>query len=505
MSNPIEISKTVRASANQIAMPPFKSVFSVAQPAPKPINEALTQLVQARAEGIETPDVLGTLEDVNALGYESLLPALVKAPLPLENPRVAIGSKQCTQVYESAYLNCSALSFGPMGKNFITAINQAAFQRKFYQNTGEAGISPYHLGIDIDIESPEFDASSFFKNLQAEDYSQAGDIVWQIGTGYFGCRTEEGAFDPQIFQEKARLSPIKMIELKLSQGVEPLARMPVKEVTPGIAKLMGVNLYRQATLQNQHSAFSTPQELLAFIQELRVLSGGKPIGIKIGVSHRHYLLAICKAMLKTGILLDFITLDGMEAGTAAARQGTLGFTGTPIHDAIVFTHNALTGCNLRQDIKIIAAGRIFTEKEMITALARGADLFATARGMMLAVGCDQQLECYKGTCPRGIATQDPQLLKQFDIIQNTARLVHYHEKTIQGLLELVSLAGLSHPTLLRPYHIQKRVSYSELLPLDEVYAFIKPGALLSPLPWQFPSAYKRYWDAANPTLEFSKL
>ncbi len=482
---------------------PIASFINIASPTQKPLGEAVVKSIQLKAAGLNPPDVLGTSHDVQAIGHESLLPALAKMPVPEEQPRVMIGSSQCKQPYQASYLNCSALSFGPMGKKFILSLNRAAHQAGFYQNTGEAGLSPYHLGIDIDIEALQFNAHHFFSTLKTEDLIQAGDLVWQLGNGYFGCRKEDGSFDSQLFQQKSLLPPVKMIEIKLSQGVEPAAKMPVKEVTSGIASLMGINLANQAVLQTQHASFTTPIELLQFVEKLRNLSGGKPVGIKMGISHRHYFLAICKAMRQTGIFLDFVTVDGMEAGTAAAQAGTLGFTGTCLNDAIVFVHNALNGCKLRSEVKIIASGHIFSETEMVSALARGADLFATARGMMLAVGCDQQLECYKGTCPRGIATQDPLLLKNFNTDQNTERLIQYHQQTIQGLKGLIAIAGLSHPSQLKPFHLQKRISVSEVIPLDEVYEFVKAGSLLTLWPWQFPKRYQRSWRQADPAATFA--
>ena len=481
------------------------SFISMAQPAKKPIADEVARLIQNRANGIDPPDIFGAIDDVNAIGHESLLPALAKAPMPTQPLTVRIGSSQCRQPYEASLLNCSALSFGPMSKPFITALNQAAFRGSFYQNTGEAGLSPYHLGVDVDIDADGFDAESFFQHMAlngVDTMKQAGDAVWQIGNGYFGCRKPDGSFDPEQFRIKTSLSPIKMIEVKLSQGVEPWARMPVKEVTPGIAKLLGVDLAKQAILQNRHAEFNSPVELLHFVQQLRTLSGGKPIGLKMGVSHRHYILALCKAMRKTGILLDFITVDGMEGGTAAAQPGSLGFTGTALNDAVVFVHNALTGTRLRHEVRIIASGKVFTERDMIHKLARGADLCATARGMMLAVGCDQQLKCNQGTCTQGIATQDPRFLANFNTQHNAERLYQYHQRTLNGLYSLLAIAGLTHADQLRPFHLQKRVNYADVLPLDEVYDFLKPGALLTWFPWALPKRYKRHWQMADPYAPF---
>jgi glutamate synthase domain-containing protein 2 len=402
-------------------------------------------------------------------------------------------------------LNCSALSFGPIGKKFILAVNRAARRGGFFQNTGEAGISPYHFGVDIDTEAPGFDIDKFFRHLHAGKYpqlEQAGDVVWQLGTGYFGCRNEDGSFDPEQFRTKALLKNVKMIELKLSQGVEPGKALPVKQMTPGIAKVMGVRWEGEARLQDKHSAFSTPIELLHFIDHLRQLSDGKPVGLKIGLSHRQWFLAICKAMLKTGILIDFITVDGMEAGSSGVPKGASGFTGNSLDDALVFIHNALVGTNLRKQIKIIASGRVFTEQDIISKLARGADLCSTARGMMLAAGCDQQRECYKGTCFKGIATQDTWLLRNFDTDLNEMRIYNYHHITIEEFIDLLSIAGVRHPSQIGPFHVQKRITHGDMVTLDEVYDFLKPGVLLSPWPWMKPKRFRRYWSLSKPDQPF---
>lgn len=477
-------------------------------PLPKPIADKIVRLILERAAGLKRPESMGTTDDVDSIGYESLLPALVKSDIPSEQPRILIGNAQCRQPYPASILNCSALSFGPMGKPFIMALNKAAFLGGFFQNSGEAGLSPYHFGIDVDIESPEFDCDTFFHDLHAGRYPElqkAGDLVWQLGNGYFGCRKSDGSFNSEQFALKASLPAVKMIEVKLSQGVEPRKEMPVKQVTSGIAKIMGISWSTQACLQSEHSSFSSPLELLKFIAKLRDLSGGKPVGLKIGISHRHYFLAICKAMLKTGIIVDFISVDGMEAGTAASLQGAAGFTGTALNDAVLFVHNALVGTNLRSQIKIIASGKVLTEQGIISKLARGADLCATARGMMLAVGCDQQRECYKGNCAKGIATQDPELLKNFNIRENTHRIYQYHKATVQELMELLSIAGVSHPDQIAPFHLQKRMSPSEVNTLDEIYDFIKPGSLLAPLPWMIPERFRNAWHLAEADETFMRM
>ena len=475
-------------------------------PTNNPVPDAVAGLIRERSDGVKLPEVFGSGDDLEQVGFESLLPSYSKTPVSQAAPTVRIGGPQCRQPYEASVYNCSALSFGPLSKNFILALNQAALACGFYQNTGEAGISPYHYGVDVDMESPDFDMNAFMQQLAETDRQSpisAGDVVWQIGTGYFGCRNEDGAFDPEQFRLKASISNVKMIELKLSQGVEPRKEMPVKQLTPGIAKMMGIRPDEEPKLQDQHSHFSTPLELMRFVAELRELSGGKPVGLKLGLTHKHWFLAICKAMRQTHISPDFITIDGMEAGTAAASKCASGYTGTPLNEAIVFIHNALVGANLRDDIRLIASGKVFTERDIISKLARGADLCATARAMLVSVGCDQQRECYLGTCHKGIATQDPQLMARFDIEENTKHLINFHRITMQELNELLSIAGLSHPSELGPGYVQRRISPFESKTLDELYEYILPGALLSPFPWTIPNAFRHHWHMAKAEAPFS--
>jgi len=472
----------------------------------KPISDAITGLIQERTSGNRVPEGFGSAEDLEQIGLETLLPSYAKSHLPEGYPTVRIGNAACKQPYNAAVFNCSALSYGPLSKRFILAINRAARECGFYQNTGEAGISPYHFNVDIDIEAPDFCLDTFFDDLKAGKYpssQEGGDIVWQLGTGYFGCRKPDGSFDPEQFQKKATAENVKMIELKLSQGVEPRKEMPVKQLTPGLAKIMGIRSADEAKLQEHHSHFSSPIGLMGFVRELRELSGGKPVGLKLGITHKHWFLALCKAMRQTGVVPDFITVDGMEAGTAAASKAASGYTGTPLNEAIVFVHNALVGVNLRDQVRIIASGRVFTERDMISKLARGADLCAGARAFMLSVGCNQQRECYMGTCHQGIATQDPELVKKFDTEANTARIANFYKLTMQEFLELLSIAGLTHPSQLGPGYVQRRVSPLESKTLDELYEFILPGSLLSPFPWMIPHMFRQPWTLAKPEMLFS--
>jgi glutamate synthase domain-containing protein 2 len=473
---------------------------------PKPISDPVIRLIQERAAGIRQPESFGSSEDLELVGAETLIPSYEKASLLSVQPKITIGSLDCSVPYDASLLNASGLSFGPMSKNFILAMNKAAQMGGFYQNTGEAGISPYHYGVEVDVESPDFEMKGFIEDLLHHKITgpeSAGDVVWQIGTGYFGCRTSDGKFDPEQFSKKASIQNVRMIEVKLSQGVEPCKTIPMKHTTAGIEKIMGIDSGQDAVLRPAHSAFSSPIELIRFIQELRTLCGGKPVGLKLGIYDKEWFFAICKAMIKTGILVDFITVDGMEAGTAAASKGAMGFTGTPLNEAIVFVHNALTATDLRKYIRIVASGKIFTERDMILKLARGADICATARGMMVAVGCDQQQECYKGTCLQGIATQDPQLMNRLSLEKSIWKLYNYHKITLEEFLELMSIAGITHPGDLGPHQIQKRISLVESKPLDELYTFLPVGGLRSMFQFGVPADYRKYWNYADSSTPFS--
>ncbi|MBX2861645.1 MAG: FMN-binding glutamate synthase family protein [Vampirovibrio sp.] len=470
------------------------------QSRPKPISEEIWNLITRRSDGLKDLEVLGSATDVYAVGYESLIPAYVNPEIKNTAYRVTIGSKKCKKPYEASIFNCSALSYGPLSKNFIMAINKAASKGEFYQNTGEAGISPYHFGIDLDIEDPDFEIDRFIEDLSEipiDMLPQIGDIVWEIGNGYFGCRTKTGEFDPVKFQKIAQLPYVKMIEVKISQGMAPNKDLPMPSLTTGFAKILNVDLDTRVKLSPGHSEFSTPKELVEFIDKLRTLSGGKPVGIKMSLGRKHEFLAICKAMVKLGLPIDFITLDGMEAGTSGSARGVAGFCGVALDDAIVYVHNVLSGLNIREQVKIIASGRVFTEREIILKLARGADICATARGIMVAAGCEQQRDCYKGTCAKGIATQDKTLQNRLDPFLTAERIYSYHEITMREVTELLSIAGLTHPSQLRPHHVYKRISYTEAVPLDNVYDYIKPGQLMSKINWRLPKQYRKDWFRAD--------
>lgn len=473
----------------------------------KPVQGILASVVSNRAFGLNPLEAFGSHLNVYELGYETLIPSTFKPPITDTNFRVNIGNSQCLKPYSCSILNSSALSYGPLSRPFIVALNKAASLGNFFQNTGEAGLSPFHLGLnDIDINHSDFDTTSFFKDYRDSDKLEenhtSGHLVWEIGSGYFGCRNSNGYLDQELFELKSSLSSVKMIEIKLSQGIEPAKALPVKTLTPGIAKVLGVDINQPVSLPYRQLEFTTPKDLLFYVDRLRKLAGGKPVGIKLGIGHYHEFFSICKAMLATEIIPDFLTVDGMEGGTSGTKSSLIGYSGTPLDDALVFVHNALTGIGLREHIRIIASGRIFTERDILSKIARGADLCSTARGMLLAAGCTQQRDCYRGDCKSGIATQDEAIMNMLDIGLTAQKIFNYHQITLEELSELVSIAGLTHPCQIRPDQIRKRTSYTESKALDKLYTFIPKKSLLKRKKNHLPESYIQAWNFADPERDF---
>ncbi|MEJ2116202.1 MAG: FMN-binding glutamate synthase family protein, partial [Gammaproteobacteria bacterium] len=358
----------------------------------------------------------GTQRDVYRTGYEWASHS-VGAQHPLKHaPRIEIGGPRCSQKYSASLLNISAMSFGALSGNAILALNRGAKFGQFAHNTGEGGISTYHL-------------------------EHGGDLIWQIGTGYFGCRNSNGSFSEQLFTVHSNLKSVKMIEIKLSQGAKPGhgGVLPGVKVTNEIAEARGVSPYQTVISPPQHSAFSTPIEMMEFIQLLREKSGGKPIGIKLCVGRRGDLFSMCKAMIKTDIYPDFITVDGGEGGTGAAPLEFSNSIGMPARDAWILVHNILVGLGLREHIKIIASGKILTGFHIVRALSLGADLCSSARGMMFALGCIQSLRCNTNHCPTGITTQNPALSYGLDITNKANRVLNFHAGTLQSVLEIIGV------------------------------------------------------------------
>ena len=435
-----------------------------------PFDREKRSIVYQRAKGQLDTLPFGTQVNVYAVGYEwiehSLMPQPVASP-----PRITIGGETCQQPYAASLLNISAMSFGALSHRAILALNQAALAGGFYHNTGEGGLSPYHL-------------------------EPGGDLVWQLGTGYFGCRTPEGGFDAALFAQRAAAPQVKMIELKLSQGAKPGhgGILPASKLTPEIVAIRNVQPGRDVVSPPAHTAFRTPVGLLEFLAELRQLSGGKPVGFKLCIGRPHEFLAIVRAMLETGLTPDFITVDGAEGGTGAAPMEFSDSVGTPLREGLSLVHNALLGAGLRHRVRLIAAGKITTGFHLASLLALGADVCNCARGMMFALGCIQALRCNNNTCPTGITTQDPELMAGLVIGDKAPRVAHFHRETVHSLLEVTAAAGLASPQDLRPEHIQRRTSTTEVQSFAQIYPRLETGALLTEA---LPPAWAAVWGRAR--------
>lgn len=438
-----------------------------------PISREFRSLVYQRAKGDRDTRPFGTMFDTNRAGYEWVNHSIQPKHLTDYDPRVKFGGPDCTQPYMASPLNISAMSYGALSKNAIMALNKGAKIGGFSHNTGEGSMSPYHL-------------------------EHGGDIVWQIGTGYFGCRNDEGNFNPETFKKNASKEVVKMIEIKLSQGAKPGhgGILPAAKLTEEIARIRHVPMGQDVVSPPAHSAFSTPTGLLDFVKTLRELSGGKPIGFKLCVGRHDEFLAICKAMLETGITPDFITVDGGEGGTGAAPTEMTNSVGTPIRDALIFVNSALLGVGLRDKIRIIASGKMFSAFHILRAIALGADTVNSARGMMLSLGCIQARTCNSDHCPTGIATQNPSRNKAIVVSSKSERVANFHRETVTNLVELVGAAGLDGIHQLEPKHINRRVQGTDVKTYAQLYPSITPGCLLGEA--TVPEDWKDNWNLANP-------
>ena len=364
------------------------------------------------------------------------------------------------------------MSYGALSKNAILALNKGAKIGGFAHNTGEGGVSSYHL-------------------------EYGGDLIWQIGTGYFGCRDENGKFDSQLFAKTARRSTIKMIEIKLSQGAKPGhgGLLPASKLTPEIAHIRGVPMGQDVISPRAHSAFGSPKGLLLFLSLLRELSGGKPVGFKLCIGKKSEFLAICKAMIDTGITPDFITVDGSEGGTGAAPMEMTNSVGMPLREALVFVNNALVGIGQRETVRIIASGKAVSAFDILRLLALGADTVNSARAMMMALGCIQARSCHNDRCPTGIATQKASRFNALDVDSKAERVANYHASNIKNLVDLIAGAGEKQPEDITPHHLFHRVSGGDTQSYAELYTFIKPRCLLSPS--VCPEDWRRDWARAE--------
>jgi glutamate synthase domain-containing protein 2 len=431
----------------------------------KPFSRLNRSLIYQRAKMENDTIPFGTQLDVYENGYEWLshsIAAISHHELD-ENPRVLVGGPDCALPYAASIYNISAMSFGSLSQNAILALNGGAKMGGFAHNTGEGGISDYHAG-------------------------PGGDLIWQIGTGYFGCRHHDGTFNYEAFAERSKSEQVKMIEIKLSQGAKPGhgGILPAKKVTPEIARIRLVKEGFDVISPPAHSAFKTPLELIGFVKKLRDLSGGKPVGIKLCIGRKSEFFAICKAMSETGVYVDFITVDGGEGGTGASPQEFSNAVGMPLREGVAFVYDVLTGFNLKKHIKIIASGKIASGFDLVKNIALGADLCNSARGMMFALGCIQALECNSNTCPTGVATQDPSLMKGLVVEDKTVRVFNFHRLTVASAVELLGAAGLHHTHQLTRAYINRRIAPNVMQSYMESFPYIPEGSLLqTPFPLRF--------------------
>lgn len=386
-----------------------------------PISKNKRAVIYQRAKNLGATHPFGTEENIYGEGYEFIVQSLYPANVPHDPPRVTIGGENCKQPYSASLYNISAMSFGSLSKNAVIALNRGAKKGGFYHNTGEGGIAPYHL--------------------------EGGDLTWQIGTGYFGCRNEDGTFSDDRFRENALRPEVKMIEIKLSQGAKPGhgGVLPGKKNTAEIAKIRGVIAGETVLSPPGHSAFDGPDGMVKYIARLRDLCEGKPVGIKLCIGRVEEFEDICKAMVKADIYPDFISVDGAEGGTGAAPLEFANYVGMPLYVGLVIANNLLIKYGIRNKLKIIASGKVFNGFGILKAIAMGADLTQSARAMMLSIGCIHAQLCNTNTCPVGIATQNKSLMKGLDPTDKSERAANYHKNTIHAFLELMAATGAKTP------------------------------------------------------------
>jgi glutamate synthase domain-containing protein 2 len=457
----------------ELVRPEIRQYLIEADEDAAPFSRAQRSLVYERAKGEMGEHPFGTLLDVYKDGYEFIShSSRPKAPADPKSFRITVGGDQCAKPYSASIFNISAMSFGSLSANAIRALNKGAALGGFYHDTGEGSISPYHR---------EF----------------GGDIVWEVASGYFGCRDAKGHFDAVRFAEQAHSDQIKMIEIKLSQGAKPGhgGVLPAAKVTREIAETRGVPMGEDCISPASHSEFSTPLELMDFVARLREGARGKPVGFKLCLGHPWEFMGMVKAMLNSGIRPDFIVVDGAEGGTGAAPSEFSDHLGTPMREGLLFVHNTLVGAGLRDQIKIGAAGKIVSAFDIASVLAIGADWTNAARGFMFALGCVQSLSCNTNHCPTGVATQDLLRQKALVVPDKAVRVHRFHDNTLRALADMLAAAGLQHPSELGPHHLARRISISEIKQFSELHAFLEPGALLDKSCGH--EVYARNWALAS--------
>jgi glutamate synthase domain-containing protein 2 len=458
--------------------PEIRQYFLESDNEQTPFSRQQRSIVYQRAKGAPDKRPFGTQLDQQVAGYEWINHSLLPTEIATVDFRVTIGSAPtCTQAYSASIFNVSAMSFGALSANAILALNGGAKKGGFAHDTGEGSISPYHR-------------------------AHGGDLIWEIASGYFGCRDEDGRFSEERFVANATDPQVKMIEVKLSQGAKPGhgGVLPGSKVTPEIAATRGVRPGEDCVSPARHSEFETPVELLEFVERLRRLSDGKPTGFKLCIGHPWEWFAICKAMLETGLMPDFIVVDGSEGGTGAAPLEFVDHVGTPLQEGLLLVHNTLVGLNLRHRIKVGCSGKIISAFDIARAIALGADWCNSARGFMFALGCLQAQTCHTGACPTGVATQDPLRQRALAVPDKIERVYRFHHHTMEALRELAQAAGLNAPSEFRAAHLVRRVPDNDVRLLSNVLPQVLPGLLLEAAagraPWPH-RVFALYWPQAD--------
>ncbi len=457
----------------EMIRPEIRQYFIESDTDELPFSRAQRSIIYQRAKGVADKRPFGTQLDVYEPQYEWINHSLMPATIASHDFRVTVGGAECSQPYSASVMNISAMSFGALSANAVLALNEGARRGHFSHDTGEGSVSRYHR-------------------------EPGGDLVWEIGSGYFGCRSPQGGFDAERFRENAASAQVKMIEIKLSQGAKPGhgGVLPGAKVTPEIAEVRGVPLGEDCVSPATHSAFSTPIEMMEFVARLRELAGGKPVGIKLAIGHPWEIFGVVKAMLQTGITPDFIVVDGGEGGTGAAPLEFTNHVGAPLREGLMLVHNTLVGANLRARVKIGASAKIVTAFDIARSMAMGADWCNSARGFMFALGCLQAQVCHTGHCPTGVTTQDPKRMRALVVPDKAERVYQFHRNTLHALQELMAAAGLTHPNQLGPEHIIRRVSSTEVRSLASLHLWLKPGELLDGGVPDHP-VFKVFWNIAR--------
>ncbi|GAA4373403.1 FMN-binding glutamate synthase family protein [Paeniglutamicibacter cryotolerans] len=436
----------------------------------RPYDRDTRSLIYERAKGTNQEQAFGTERDVNEIGYEYLVHSTAPLEPPEVAPRVTIGGPDCTRPYEMSLLNVSAMSFGALSANAVLAMNKGAAMGGFAQDTGEGGLTDYHL-----------------KN--------GGDLVWEIGSGYFGARTKEGHFDPKLFADKAAHQSVKCVSLKLSQGAKPGIGgvLPAGKVSAEIAEARNVPQGVKCVSPPAHQVFSTPRELIQFMATLRELTQGKPVGFKLCVGSRSDVLRICKAMLTEGITPDFIIVDGSEGGTGAAPMEYEDHMGTPLTEGLMLVHNALVGMGLRDRIRVGASGKVATGTDIVKRIIQGADYTNAARAMMMATGCIQAQRCHTNKCPVGVTTQDPRRARALDVEDKSHRVQRFQESTVSEAMRMMASMGAITAGELNPEMLRRRIGPLDTRSYAELYDWLMPGELLA----EVPESWAKDWELAT--------